>query len=82
MSNHPCSQSVLLSKNGGEHRWRTQRAGRTGEKDGMHFRRVRVERYMQAVFGLSAIALFVPVFFHTTTKDTESKAMLGELKPS
>lgn len=39
--------------------------------------KIRVERYMQAVFGLSAISLFVPVFFHTTTKDTESKAMLG-----
>ena len=28
--------------------------------------RVRVERYMQAVFAVAAAALFVPVVFHTS----------------
>ena len=33
-------------------------------------RRFKVERYMQVVFGLSAVMLFVPVLYHqTTTKD-------------
>ena len=35
--------------------------------------RLRVERFMQAVFLLSAAAMFVPVIFHTATvKESDS----------
>ncbi len=36
---------------------------------------VRVERYMQAVFAVSAVALFVPVIFNRTKAPDETDSM-------
>lgn len=39
---------------------------------------VRVERYMQAVFAVSAVALFVPVIFNRTKAPDETDSLKAD----
>lgn len=39
--------------------------------------RVRVERYMQAVYAVSALCLFIPVFYHLHVEEAETAGRIG-----